>query len=161
MDKTKPTAPSPAVDLGEPDMVVHLGSHAFMLFSQSIRQKGMIGYPYLLVVVGDDGKAVLWVCAETNPMDGPSKFYLGVFDHHGHQTLGDSPLIGEPAFFLPAAFAVARKLLGLSYADYPVTDTEMANIGGIPAVLEKHYPDGGVDQFTYDVMAMLMEAVGD
>ncbi len=151
---------SPRFELMGVDLVTPMADYRFMLAGgQSLKQVGLISYLHVLCVVDAHDREVLFVCAETNPAEGPGKVHLGLFDSRGHATLGTSPLVGEPLFFLPLAFAVARDQLGISYKEHPMGEKERGYLAAIPELVDIVYKGATPDADTLRMIQIMARGI--
>ena len=157
--QVQPFAQRPAVRLGKPDFVVAMGNLHMALFSEEIESVGMVRYRSIVVVVNEAGEEVLYVGAETNPIDGPQKIYLGMFTPDRHVTVLNSPLLAQRSIVFMAACNLTRETLGLSDEQAPLTRPESEGFEMLEALADMERPDWAADAGSAKLIALICKAL--
>ena len=145
----------PAARYGKSDFVVEMGDLRMVLFSQEIESVGMVQYRSIVVVVNEAGDEVLYVCAETNPFDGPRKIFLGMFTPDRHVTVLKSPLLAQRSITFLAACKLTRDTLSLSAEQAPMTSPEMEGFGMLETLVNVEQPDWANDDGSKQLSALI------
>lgn len=149
----------PRVDIRQVDFAFAIGGYRFLFCSDGLNSLGAIHYPQLLAVLDAEGREVLYVTAESNPLDGDAVVYLGRFTASRHDTLCESRAVAYQPFFVPVACRLAREALALPYAQFPLVELEDAGIAAIPDLMAHQFPEGMPDRGTQQLIDELAAVV--
>lgn len=148
----------PRVKYGKPQFFVKLGSNS-VAFSSDLQSFGLVKYHHILVVWDENSKEILYITAESNPLDGPDVIYLGQFSPDGHATILSSKLLDQGEVFFCAACQVVRRYLGLDVVQAPLTGAETEVLSIIPDICNARFPEWQEDKGSKALVDMIMASV--
>ena len=125
------------------------------LFSKEIESVGIVQYRSIVVVVNEAGEEVLYVCAETNPFDGPQKIFLGMFTPDRHVTVLKSPLLAQRSIVFLAACKLTRDRLSLSAEQAPLTIPEIEGFEMLKTLVNSEQPGWTKDDGSTQLIALI------
>ncbi|MEI6738282.1 MAG: hypothetical protein WCL29_07385, partial [Pseudomonadota bacterium] len=74
----------PRAEIDSVDLMFRLGAYRVFFSSRGLRSTGLIHFHHLLVAVNDRDEEVLYVTAESNPLEGGDTIYLCSFTPDRH-----------------------------------------------------------------------------